>query len=125
MLLLLAGAGLTMDQMLSFIGFFDFGRLLLPAWIVVLWLLFSSALLHCLKPVMRNPLVASFLGLVAGPASYYVGVKLGAASFGLPLSLVLVVLGVLWALYMYVAACLVNWIPENDAHTELATGKVG
>ena len=112
--LVVAAAGIGMDQMLALSGVFDFGSTLLPLWLWVLWCLYATTLFHSLRWLTRRPLVAACVGAVAGPFSYYAGSLLGAAHFGYELSLVMVILAVLWFVFMYVASCLVNWVSRDD-----------
>ena len=48
-----------------------------PYWIIAMWLLFATTLNVSLKWLRHRPYLAAILGLVAGPAAYYAGYKLG------------------------------------------------
>lgn len=67
-----------------------------PAWIVGLWLLFATTWGGSLRWLASKPLVASFLGALLGPLSYWAGVRMGAAAFPDPVAS-LVLLALAWA----------------------------
>lgn len=58
-------------------------EMLAPAWIVALWLAFSTTLETTRRVLGPHPLVKStLLGMVLGPLSYLAGERLGALAFG-------------------------------------------
>ncbi|WP_337880805.1 DUF2878 domain-containing protein [Rheinheimera sp.] len=73
---------------------------LLPFWLVMLWLAFAMTLNGYLSLLKGKVLLQSLTGAVAGPLSYWAGQQLGAVEFGLPLSWVLPLLGLVWALLL-------------------------
>lgn len=78
-----AGIGAAVDSAQALAGVFWFHGGWLPAWAVppwllVLWTMFASTLRHSLAWLGRSPVLAALAGALAGPASYYAGVKLGA-----------------------------------------------
>ncbi len=90
--------GGTSDALLTYAGVMLFADgALLPLWLFMLWTHFSLALNHCLSWLQRLPfyLQAVFGGLF-GPLSYYLGYKMGAVSFPLPLARTLFILAVIW-----------------------------
>ena len=98
-LLMVAACGWLLDSALLNLGLFDFPghTWLLPPWLALLWLLFASTLRHSLYWTARPWWLASLLGGVAGPLSYFAGARL--AGVGLPLGVgpSLLVLGLIWA----------------------------
>lgn len=97
-LLLPAAIGLTADVLMTITGLFQFddAALLLPAWLVVLWIAFSTTLTRSLEVFGRNKWVAALAGTAAFPFNYGVGERLGAVSFGDTPVITLAVLAVTW-----------------------------
>ena len=82
--------GALWDSSLAALGWVDFtsGTLvagLAPPWILALWALFATTLNVSLDWLKGRWLVAALLGAVAGPLSYWAGVRLGALEFVAPL----------------------------------------
>jgi hypothetical protein len=70
-----------------------------PAWIWALWVGFALTFNHSLGFLGRSPGLATLLGLVGGPLSYWVAASgFDAVAFGAPPVQVLVALGLAWAL---------------------------
>lgn len=92
--------GALLDSSLMHLGVFDFAQAgwLCPLWLMALWPLFATTLLHALSWASGRYWLLGLLGAVGGPLSYYAGTKLGALSFGVELELALVVLAVVWGL---------------------------
>lgn len=97
-----AGFGIVVDTSLHALQLFRFDSVTtgVPWWLAVLWLLFMTTLNHSLALLQRLPRWAMVLGAVGGPASYYGGVALDAAQFGLPVLQALLVLAGVWALLL-------------------------
>lgn len=106
---LCSALGLSMDLGWQAIGLLDFrGDLLgpLPPWLLFLWIFFSGTLLHSLAFLQQRLLLAAVLGAVAGPFSYWVGMRLGAAdSIHAPLQVALV-MAPAWAVLLPLLAWL-------------------
>ncbi len=99
-----AAIGLTVDSLHAAFGVLEFkGHMAgtpAPLWIVVLWMQFASALHFCLRWLSGRYLLASLLGLIGGPLSFLAGERLGAATFGEPRRLSVVVLALSWGIMM-------------------------
>jgi len=67
-----------------------------PVWILALWALFATLLCGPLAWLHGRPWLAAALGAVGGPMSYLAAVRLGAGSFGEPVT-AMVVLALGWA----------------------------
>jgi hypothetical protein len=91
--------GTLIDSLLLHAGLFEFGeaRWLIPPWLVLMWTLLASTLRHCLAWTARPWWLASLLGAISAPLSYYAGARL--AGVGLPFGLwpSLLALAALWA----------------------------
>ncbi|MHC4217118.1 MAG: DUF2878 domain-containing protein [Planctomycetota bacterium] len=97
--------GYLMDSLLVLAGVIEFphqARLGLPStlWMVALWINLATTLNASLGWLRGRYVLGAVMGLVAGPLSYFAGVRLGAISFGLPTGISLAVIAVEWALSM-------------------------
>ncbi|WXL24392.1 DUF2878 domain-containing protein [Ectopseudomonas mendocina] len=100
-ILRVAAAGWIVDSALMHTGLFDFGTtLILPAWLMLLWLLFASTLRYSLAWSARPMWLSCLLGACCGPLSYLAGARL--ADVGLPLGepLSLALLALIWAVLL-------------------------
>lgn len=77
--------GAALDSFLLQLGVFDFASTdtLAPIWLVLLWALLATTLNHCLAWSAKPIWLASILGAIAGPLSYFAGSAL--AGVELPL----------------------------------------
>ncbi len=76
-----------------------FSDLMAPYWIITMWMLFATTLNVSMKWLKGRPLLASVLGLVAGPLTYVAGHKLEGIEF-VNQTAALAALGIGWALLM-------------------------
>lgn len=72
--------GILVDSVLVWSGALTLanGMPLLPLWLMVLWLLFSTTLTVSLKWLLENTLLAALAGAIFGPAAYWGGEQFGA-----------------------------------------------
>ena len=98
-ILLPAAIGITIDSSLTFFGIFIFpeSSLIIPFWLIVLWINFSTTLTLSLSFIGKNKLVAFGLGATALPFNYTVGERLGAVTFGEPYLFSILVLVLVWS----------------------------
>ena len=98
-ILLPAAIGITIDSSLTFFGIFIFpeSSLIIPFWLIVLWINFSTTLTLSLSFIGKNKLVAFGLGATALPFNYTVGERLGAVTFGDPYLFSILVLALVWS----------------------------
>lgn len=98
---LVAGlAGWLLDSLLGLVGVFRFPSLLAPAWLLLLWLVFSATIETGFGWFRTRLGLAAVLGLVSGPFSYEVGVKLGALQWGVTPWIGWLVLALVWAAFL-------------------------
>ena len=97
--LLPATIGITIDSSLTFFGIFNFpdSSLIIPLWLIVLWINFSTTIPLSLSFIGKNKLVAFGLGATALPFNYTVGERLGAVTFGDPYFFSILVLVLIWS----------------------------
>lgn len=100
MMFLLLFTGLVVDGTMHQIGFISFTQtgFPIPFWLMVIWLALAITPHHCLAWLKNRLLLSSIFGALGGPAAYWAGVRLGAATFNWNLGLSLVALAVLWAI---------------------------
>lgn len=98
-ILLPAIIGITIDSSLTFFGIFNFpdSSLIIPLWLIVLWINFSTTIPLSLSFIGKNKLVAFGLGATALPFNYAVGERLGAVTFGEPYLFSILVLALVWS----------------------------
>ena len=98
-ILLPALIGITIDSGLTFFGIFIFpeSNLIIPFWLIVLWINFSTTLTLSLSFIAKSKLVAFGLGATALPFNYTVGERLGAVTFGEPYLLSILILVLIWS----------------------------
>ena len=98
-ILLPALIGIMIDSSLTFFGIFIFTKssLIVPFWLIVLWINFSTTLNLSLSFIGKNKLVAFGLGATALPFNYTVGERLGAVTFGEPYLFSILILVLVWS----------------------------
>ena len=94
-----AAIGITIDSSLTFFGIFIFpeSNLIIPFWLIVLWVNFSTTLTLSLSFIGKNKLIAFGLGATALPFNYTVGERLGAVTFGEPYLFSILTLALVWS----------------------------
>ena len=98
-ILLPATIGIMIDSSLTFFGIFIFpdSSLIIPFWLIVLWINFSTTITLSLSFIGNNKLVAFGLGATALPFNYTVGERLGAVTFGEPYLFSILVIVLVWS----------------------------
>lgn len=89
--------GWLLDSLLGLAGVFRFPALLAPAWLLLLWAVFSATIETGFGWFRTRLGLAALLGSVSGPFSYEMGTRLGALGWGVPPWIGWLVLAVLWA----------------------------
>ena len=100
--LLLMGA--LVDGTLQQTGFFTFrsSSFPIPFWLLVIWAGLGMTIHHSLAWLKNKLLLAALFGGLGGPAAYWAGTRMGAASFNWPLPISLILLAVVWSLLFLV-----------------------
>ncbi|WP_268799598.1 DUF2878 domain-containing protein [Pseudomonas huanghezhanensis] len=100
--------GSALDSALLKLGVFDFGdsSVLIPLWLALLWPLLATTMGHCLAWSAKPMWLASLLGAVGGPASYYAGSKMAAVYLPLGFWPSMLILAAVWA----VVFPLLHWL---------------
>ena len=95
------GLGIAVDAVLSGTGIYHFaGGVLIPVWLVCLWLGFSAALSRSLIYLSDKLLLAAVAGGLVFPVNYWAGERLGAVEFGLRLPSTLLIIALTWAVML-------------------------
>lgn len=100
--------GLLIETYLLRIGLLEYVQIgysmpIAPLWILILWVGFALTLNGCLRWLHGRYLLAAILGALGAPASYFGGIKLGAATTDVSL---VIVLGVVAAIYAVITPLL-------------------
>lgn len=99
--LALLPVGVLIDKMLFELGVFDAGAGIFPLWLLLLWVMFLLSLNHSLAWLQRCSIFTlSLIGAIGGSGSYFGGVQAGALTALMPISHMLVILMVTWALLL-------------------------
>lgn len=86
----------------------------IPLWMLMMWPNFAATLNSSMKWLQGRYQLGAIMGAVAGPFSYYGGVKWGAVDLGVSFWLAMIVLGIEWALAMPVLLWLsAKWVPRS------------
>ena len=98
-ILLPAIIGIMIDMSLTFFGIFIFpdSSLIVPFWLILLWINFSTTITLSLSFIGKNKLIAFGLGATALPFNYTVGERLGAVTFGEPYLFSIMVIVLVWS----------------------------
>ncbi|MFT5698285.1 MAG: hypothetical protein ACI8ZB_001139 [Desulforhopalus sp.] len=91
--------GLLVDGTLHQIGFISFTEtgFPIPHWLMIIWLGLAITPHHSLAWLKNRPLLSLFFGALGGPAAYWAGSRLGAATFNWGLLPSLLILALIWA----------------------------
>jgi len=91
--------GAAVDTLLGLTPVLNYGmNEMLPVWLFCLWVLFATLIHHGCRWMQQNLLLASVLAALFAPLSYWTGVKLTSASFGMEPLFSMVIIGACWAL---------------------------
>lgn len=114
--------GLLIDGTLQQIGFFTFNNpgVPIPFWLLVVWFGLGMTINHSFAWLKKRLLLASLLGGIGGPAAYWAGVRMGAASFNWSLTSSLLVIAVVWSL-MFPSVMLFSAILQKTCHERKET----
>lgn len=116
--------GSLFDQSLLSLGLIEFApnswpSALLPAWMMVLWMLFVTTLNVSLRWMRDKYVISILFGLIGGPLAYWGGTKLGAMHLLKPTA-ILITLSLGWGVFMPVLL----WLSARlDGYTHMASAR--
>jgi hypothetical protein len=84
-----------------------------PLWITALWALFAISIHTSMSWLRGNIFLEMVFGAFGGPASYLVAVKMGAADFGVPVWIAVIILAATWSLVIPFCFRLSDWIESR------------
>jgi hypothetical protein len=104
LMLLVIAAGSLIDSLLGIIGVLVYPesgmRWLLPLWLFLLWILFSTLIQHSLRWLQTRLWLAAILAGLSAPSSYWLGARLTDTGLGWGAVGSLLVIGIYWALLL-------------------------
>ncbi len=110
--------GILIDSMISKLNFIAFTKplensILLPAWLIALWLVFALMLPYSLYWLRKNLAIAAIAGAIGGCFSYVLGHKLGALNLSEPLWLSSMVYFVFWGSFFPLALLITRFFTRE------------
>lgn len=99
-LLPIIAIGVGVDTLLSAMGIFDFGAVLVPLWLMALWVAFAASLTRALGVFGRSRGLAALVGGLGVPFNYAVGAKMGAVALPMDPMVTGAVLIAIWAMLL-------------------------
>lgn len=121
--------GTLTDSLLTAFGLFIFPAdsaltiVPIPLWLIVLWFGFAATLRHSMKYLSDKRWVAAIFGGIGGPVSYLAGERFDAVVFGLSTPVVLLVLGIIWALLLPLAFMFISELEDRLGSVKIFHGK--
>ena len=98
--------GFVIDTMLALAGVFVFDprtgspSWLCPIWLIALWMMFGSTLTASLAWLAARSAIASIVGAVVGPFSYFAAAKMGALAIPGRVAPRVAILAIVWAVVL-------------------------
>lgn len=120
MLLIAAPLGIGMDSAFAAAGWLVYGEpgpfpQFAPSWIAAMWMSFAMTLNHSLRFLRGKVLPAAAFGLLGGPLAYWAAARaFGVLAFADPAMLVLLAVGLAWAVLMPAVMSLAARKPREE-----------
>lgn len=121
LLLASMGIGYVLDGIITLMGVLKFHEPSywgwpIPLWMVMMWPNFAATLNSSMKWLRGRYQMGAFMGAIAGPFSYYGGVKWGSVDLGWSFWGAMIVIGIEWALAMPLLLWLsAKWVPTSES----------
>lgn len=97
--------GFTFDNALYHAGFIHFPYhqgMIIPVWLMILWLAFATTLKHSLSRLTERPLIATAFASIGAPWSYFLGTQLEAIEIT-PAGMLAIAAG--WSVLLFTVSC--------------------
>ncbi len=91
--------GAALDTLWIQLGVLDFGTLLSPIWILLMWLGLGLTVNHSLSFLHNKPLLAALLAACSAPLCYFAGERFGAVIIASPVGVMLI--SAAWGILFY------------------------
>ncbi|WP_159821875.1 DUF2878 domain-containing protein [Colwellia sp. 20A7] len=96
-----ATIGIVIDSALLFFDVFQFkDQLVIPLWLIMLWIAFAATVAHSLQFLSRAKVFQLIVGFIFPPLSYIVGESLTSMTFGFEVLTTYFILAVIWSILM-------------------------
>lgn len=107
--------GILFDTMLLHLGILEFSEAgyFVPLWLGLLWFIFAGTLRCSLLPIFNLNRLYVLIGGIFGCLSYIAGMKLGAVSFPLTLTMTIPILILIWCGHFYVFKQVIDWANQR------------
>lgn len=116
--------GISLDSVALHVGIFSIpGNPVFPLWLACLWVLFATAIPHCLSWLQGRPAAAALFGALGGSMSYLAGIKLGAARSD-NTSIAVIYWAVQWAVLLPGLLLLASHIPAVPQRQHHSSGRL-
>lgn len=117
-MLIIAIVGIILDMILTQINILSFPNatndsLIIPAWLMALWFVFSLMIPYSLYWLSKNLKIAAIAGALGGSFSYFLGHQLGALQLEEPLIMSVGIYFLKWGIIFPAALLVVKHITNN------------
>ncbi|MDV5167643.1 DUF2878 family protein [Photobacterium rosenbergii] len=110
----IALVGVVMDLTLSVVDILAFDSIIIPSWLIMLWLGFGTFVWFMRSTIVSYPvMLIGILGGIGGSMSYFAGYRLEAVQWPLGVGITLSVLFVIWLMFSLVIALMMK---RNEPH---------
>ncbi|MFK7853697.1 MAG: DUF2878 domain-containing protein [Granulosicoccus sp.] len=110
-----ASIGIMTDSLLTYFGLFEFSHspVVIPLWLVVLWLGFAGTFRLALSYFMKRPPLAIAAAVVGAPLSYLAAARLGAVTYPYGYLTTAAVLAAVWFILMNIFLRIVSSVESS------------
>ncbi len=124
-MLIIAIVGIILDMVLTQMNVLSFpnainNSLIIPAWLMSLWLVFSLMVPYSLYWLSKNLKIAAIAGAIGGSFSYFLGHKLGALELAEPLAMSVGIYFLKWGIIFPAALLTVKYFTNNPSNIKTA-----
>jgi len=93
--------GITIDSILLFFDVFQFkDQLVIPLWLMMLWVAFAATMAHSLQFLSRSKILQLIVGSIFPPLSYIAGESLTSMTFRFEVFTTYLILAAIWSILM-------------------------
>ena len=113
--------GIAIDSILAKLSILQFEQsgVIIPVWLICIWVLYATTLAHTLAWLKTQILLAAVLGAVFGPLAYYAGMAIIGKNIGLPLMQGLLLFSTIWAMLLPASIWWANCLVRNATSEQI------